>query len=332
MDARAPVEIFQAGLLLDRLDGSRPADSTRILLVVAHPRAKAAPSAAPKSSIRDFASRRVRVEASAEETASPWLPLLRRLSVISDEWLVWKNVDSALSGVGDVDSAAPASEWPAIQAEFLQWAAQEELGPAAVCTHIPGGLNLVAFPEGASEFLEMSVKERRILRGSTLFVIQDLKTLSEMDQRGFRRLRPGAEGLFKLVLNGAKWGGRPNWDGIRDKNIQELLAADPEGVARAARLFGPVKDAAIRGARAVVDSRWDGRAMAAVDAWFLLKGVRNPVILARRAWFRFDTKSSCPIVKAILGSRRKIPEDRAGWLQKVAATHTVHGMKMPRDV
>jgi hypothetical protein len=149
-----------------------------------------------------------------------------------------------------------------------------------------------------------------------------------MDERGFRRLRPGAEGLFKLVLNGTKWGGRPNWDGIAEKDIGKLLAEDPEGVELTARrLFGPVKEAAIRGARAAAASRWETKDMALVDAWFLGKSVRNPIILARRARFRFETKQSCPIVKAILGSRRKIPEDRAAWLAKVAETHTMHGME-----
>ncbi len=272
------------------------------------------------------------MEASAEERSSPWLPLLRRLSRVSDQWLVWKNVDSALSGIGDVDSAAPSAEWPSLEAEFLDWAVREKLGPAAVCRHIPGGLNLVAFPVGAPAFLEMSVKERRIFRGSTLFVIEDLEGLSEMDERGFRRLRPGAEGLFKLVLNGTKWGGRPNWEGIAEKNIDRLLAQDPEGVEMTARLFGPVKDAAIKGARAAADSRWERKEMALVDAWFIVKGVRNPIILARRARFRFETKSSCPIVKAILGTRRKIPADRAGWLAQVAETHEMHGMEIEGHV
>ncbi|MEA2508104.1 MAG: hypothetical protein QOG21_186 [Actinomycetota bacterium] len=267
------------------------------------------------------------MEGSLETPSSPWLPLLRTLSTVSDEWLVWKNVDSALSGVGDVDSAAPSAQWNSIENEFLDWALRERLGPAAVCRHIPGGLNLVAFPQGAAAFLEMSVKERRIFRGSTLFVIEDLEGLSEMDQRGFRRLRPGAEGLFKLVLNGTKWGGRPNWEGIEEKNIRELLAADPAGVEMAARLFGPVKDAVIKGARAAAESRWEPSAMALVDGWFVVKGIRNPVILARRARFRFETKSSCPIVKAILGTRRKIPENRAAWLAKVAETHEMHGME-----
>lgn len=266
------------------------------------------------------------MEASMGERSSPWLPLLRRLSVISDQWLVWKNVDSALSGIGDVDSAAPSGEWSWIQSEFLAWASRERLGPAAICRHIPGGLNLVAFPLGADAFLEMSVKERRIFRGSTLFVIDDLRGLSEMDERGFRRLRPGAEGLFKLVLNGTKWGGRPNWEGLAQKNIATLLARDPEGVVMAAHLFGPVKDQAIKGARAAAESRWEQGAMSLVDAWFVVKGLRHPLILARRARFRVKTKSSCPIVKAILGTRRKIPADRDAWLAKVAETHAVHGM------
>ena len=127
-------------------------------------------------------------------------------------------------------------------------------------------------------------------------------------------------------------GGRPNWDGIAEKNIGTLLTQDPEGVEMTARLFGPVRDAAIRGARAAAESRWERKDMALVDAWFIVKGARNPIILARRARFRFQTKSSCPIVKAILGTRRKIPADRAAWLAQVAETHEMHGMEMEGHV
>jgi hypothetical protein len=40
--------------------------------------------------------------------ADDWLPLLRRLTEVSESWAVWKNVDRALVGQGDVDSIAIA--------------------------------------------------------------------------------------------------------------------------------------------------------------------------------------------------------------------------------
>ena len=73
-----------------------------------------------------------------------------------------------------------------------------------------------------------------MFRGSTLFVLEQLQPLTMMDDRGFRRVRPGAEGLLKLVLNGSRWGGRPNMEGLHTKHVVELLEQDPEGSELAA--------------------------------------------------------------------------------------------------
>jgi hypothetical protein len=264
---------------------------------------------------------RLRDEPDRTEQGRVWLPLIRRLTEVSPSWVVWKNVDDALAGIGDIDAAAAREDWALIEREFRRWAAENRLGPAFACTHIPGGLNLVAVPESLPAFLEVGVKEQRIFRGSTLFSIGDLGPLAEMDPRGFRRLRAGAEGLLKLVLNGRKWGGRPNRQGLRARRVVELMGQDPEGVREAARLFGPARRAAITAAEAAVRGGWDQRAMLAVELWALLRGPRHPVLMARRVWFRMRTRASCPIVRAILEERRRIPVDRAAWLARVAETH-----------
>jgi len=46
-----------------------------------------------------------------------WLDLLRRLTATSPTWLVWKNVESALDGEGDIDSAAAPADWDALEAQ-----------------------------------------------------------------------------------------------------------------------------------------------------------------------------------------------------------------------
>ena len=122
--------------------------------------------------------------------------------------------------------------------EFLAWARELNLLPVALCRHIPGGRNLIAAPVGSKTFLELSIKHDKAFRGSTLFVLDDLLAMSEMDERGFRKLRAGAEGLLKLVLNGSKWLGRPNVEGLKAKHVRELLVSDPDGVAS---LFGRVR-------------------------------------------------------------------------------------------
>lgn len=252
-----------------------------------------------------------------------WLPLLRRLTQVSSSWLVWKNVDSALLGIGDIDAAAADGDRDVIQSEFRAWATEYHVGPVVVCRHIPGGLNLIAIPPAQPTFLEVSVKARKAFRGGTLFVLEDLTPLAEMDPRGFRRLRNGAEGLLKLVLNGMKWGGRLDAVALREKHIPELLRADPTGVALAAKLFGPAEQAAMAGAQAVARGAWNRRAMLTVELFALARALRHPFILAQRVWFRARTKQTCPIVKAILVDGRRIPADRDSWLRTIEANHAV---------
>jgi len=256
--------------------------------------------------------------------APPWLPLLRQLTDGCGSWIVWKNVDAALIGDGDIDSAAADEEWPRVEAHFREWATAHGLGPVVVCRHIPGGLNLIAVPDGMSTFLELSAKQNKIFRGTTLFELEDLTPLAEMDPRGFRRVRPGAEGVFKLLLNGSKWGGRRNLQGLESKNVPALLRDDPAGVRMAARLFGRAERAILALAGAVERGGWRGDAMLAVEVRSIAKGLGHPRVLARRARFRLFATQQCPVVDAILNDHRRIPADRDAWLRRVAAGHAVY--------
>jgi len=260
-----------------------------------------------------------------------WLPLLQRLSQLCPYWVVWKNAESAFTGVGDIDAAAPDADWPTIELEFRHWAQEHKVGPVAVCHHIPGGMNLVAVPPGMATLLEVGVKATRIWRGTTLFVLDDLKPLMDWDPRGFRRLRPGAEGLFKLLLNGVRWDGKPNAEGLRSKQVIPLLQQDPGGVYEAARVLGPAQHLAIRAAERVVAGGWDRNAMLAVQFWALLKCARHPTLTINRVRFLmlnrmglpFTQTLRCPVVAA-LDDKRRIPVNREQWLMRVAATHPVY--------
>ncbi len=256
-----------------------------------------------------------------------WLPLLRTLTAACPGWLVWKNVESALTGVGDIDAAAPVGEWPVVERCFREWAEEHGVGPVIVCRHIPGGLNLVAVPSDSATLLEMGVKNDKIWRGSPLFEYDDLRPLTDMDPRGFRRLRPGAEGLFKLMLNGSRWDGRPNDEGLRAKHVASLLRQDPEGARMAAKTFGPAERAAVAAAEGAAAGDWNRRAMLAVTAWALLRNLRRPVVLAQRLQFRLLAKQRCPVVAVLLGDERRIPADRDAWLRRASATHVVYSNK-----
>jgi hypothetical protein len=258
--------------------------------------------------------------------AALWLPLLRRLTEVSPTYVVWKQIDSAFQGEGDIDSAADPADWDVLEAEFRAWATEYGLEPVAVCNHIPGGRNLIAAPERLRSFLELSIKHDKIFRGAMLFTLDDLAPLTIVDPRGFRRVRPGAEGLLKLVLNGSRWVGRPNTEGLRTKHVVALLTEDPEGARLAARLFGSAEPAVLTLAARVRDGGWDRRAMLTIEARALGNAVRRPATLARRAWFRVFSTRHCPIVKAIVGGGRLIPGDRREWLARVAESHAVYGV------
>jgi hypothetical protein len=137
-------------------------------------------------------------------------------------------------------------------------------------------------------------------------------------------LRPVAEGLLKLVLNGSKWFGRPDVEGLKSKHVRELVESDPVGVTMAARVFGPAESAARRLASAVADGRWDRVAMSTIEAHAVAKGFRHPTAMARRVRFRLAAQRQCPIVYAI-GHGRVISEPRDAWLADVARGHVVHG-------
>jgi hypothetical protein len=266
------------------------------------------------------------VRALAANRAVLWLPLLRGLTEASPTWVAWKNVDSALNGYGDVDSAAPQKDWPRLADEFSTWAFSFGLGPVVLCTHAPNLLHLVALCEG-EPFFEVDLVGRKVFLGSTLFVPEDLRQVTEMDERGFRRVRPGAEGLIKLVGNGALRNGLPNRSGLIGKRIPELLGADPDGVRVAARLFGPAEGDVLKLARAVVRGSWDRRAMLSLQAWFLIRAVKEPQSVSARLRFR-RARQSCPVLRAVFGGR-VVPGDVHLWLEDVGRTHEIRRATPP---
>jgi hypothetical protein len=260
----------------------------------------------------------------AEDRTAIWLPLLRELTATVPDWIAWKHVDSAFSGDGDIDSVAPGTDWDAIRTVVRRWAAERGLGPVVVCSHAPGLLHIVVLPANGRLLFELDVNRHKVFLGSTLFQPADLKPLTRMDPLGFRRLRPGAEGLLKLVQNGMYRGARVNREGMRDKKIVELLASDPDGVAIAAGLFGPARAAVQRGADATVRGGWDRRAMLAVEGWALLRGLTEPRHVAWRLLFRYRRRR-CPVLVTVFRHRRRIPEAVDEWLARVTATdHEVY--------
>jgi hypothetical protein len=251
-----------------------------------------------------------------------WLSLLVGLTDACPGWMVMKGVESALVATGDVDSIAPSQEWVVVRDRFRSWATDSGLGPVVACTHAPYLLHLIALTDARPEFFELDVNRRKIFLGSTLFRPEDVAPMAIIDDRGFRRLPPGVEGVLKLVQNGMHRDGSPDIKGLRDKGIRDLLAEDPEGVVKAAGLFGRGRGALIRACEAVVDGGWDRRALLEMQSWCVLRGVGEPDAAMARLRFR-RRKKSCPVLISVFEHGRTIPGDRESWLESVASTHQV---------
>ncbi|MEJ7568867.1 MAG: hypothetical protein WKF41_11440 [Gaiellaceae bacterium] len=247
----------------------------------------------------------------AEERSLDVGTLLNRLTEASPSWLIWKNVDSALSGAGDVDSVAPQREWPSAVEVFTAWAADAGLRPVIVCRHLPGALFLVACDQAAKRLVELDVYSHLVLRGRAYVAPEELASLTQIDPRGFRRLRPGAEGLFLLLASTAS-----------DKRLRELLDSDPGGASQAAALFGRFSRAALLCADATVRDRRNRWAMTRWKLGALAGVARAPRLACSRLFFGLGRGSGCPVIAALAAGRR-IPPEATTWLADVRRTHPI---------
>lgn len=254
------------------------------------------------------------------DSATMLLPLLQELCGLSPDSAVWKNADSGLSGAGDVDFVTPQRAWTAVEAVFRSWARGCGLRPVIACRHMPDTIFLIAVDRARNDFIQLDVRSRMTFHGSTVFVPSDLGSCFELDERGFRRLRPGAEGLLKLVISGIAPAGRPRERAIAKEDVVHLLSRDPQGVIAGAALCAPVGKAAQSGAQALVEGGWNRRAMATVEAWFVVKGFTDPRIAWRRVRAK-RAKARCELIQTSIKSSRRISGNVDDWLTRVEQDH-----------
>lgn len=259
----------------------------------------------------------------ADRTAL-WTPLVQTLTREFPDWTIWKNADAALAGSGDIDSAAPARDWDAIVLAFRRWAHDCGLGPVIECRHPPRTMFLVALDESRRTFLELDVLGRKYFRGGTLFRAEELVPLSQLDGRGFRVIRPAAQALILLLCNGLRWGGRPDFAGIRKRNITALLEVDFAGVREAARCLHLPEEAVLVAVQGLLNGEWERRSMLKIEGSALLRSFGEPRIVASRARFRAFSKKGCPLLRAIFYGDRIIPGDADEWLREVRRDHRVY--------
>jgi hypothetical protein len=253
-----------------------------------------------------------------------WIPLVRHLTQAFPNWTIWKNADAALAGSGDIDSAAPASDWDAIVLSFRRWAHEYGLGPVIDCRHPPRTMFLVALDQSRTTFLELDVLGRKYFRGGTLFRAQELVPLSRLDPRGFRIIRPAAQALILLLCNGLRWGGRADVEGIQKRHVVTLLKADLAGVAETAKCLHLPERSVRAAAESLLSGQWDRRSMMEIERSALFRAFREPWIIVSRARFRALSKRRCPLLRSVFYGDRLIPGDPEAWLHQVARTHRVY--------
>ena len=259
----------------------------------------------------------------ADRTAL-WTPLVQTLTRDFPDWTIWKNADAALAGSGDIDSAAPARDWDAIVLTFRRWAHDCGLGPVIECRHPPRTMFLAALDESRRTFLELDVLGRKYFRGGTLFRAEELVPLGQLDDRGFRVIRPAAQALILLLCNGLRWGGRPDVAGIRKRDIRALLEADLAGVREAARCLHLPERPVLAAVRALLSGEWDRPSMLKIEGSAVLRAFREPRVIASRVRFRALSKTGCPLLRVIFYGDRVIPGDAEEWLRAVRRDHPVY--------
>ena len=251
-----------------------------------------------------------------------WLSLARGLSEVAPSWVACKSAGGAPTESGDLASTAPVEDWDALTQEFRRWVDATRLGPVVVCTHEPYVRHLVAL-DGPLRLFVLSLRARRVVRGATLFVPETLRPVTELDAWGFRRTRPGAEGVILLLDAVAQDGVEPDWPTLRARDVGALVARDRTGVRQTARLLlGPVDRAMVQLAEAVEGGRWDRRALSNMQRWCVARSLVEPAVMA--TWVRHRFTRPCAVLDALAAGRR-VPGDRRVWLDEVSADHSVDG-------
>jgi len=241
--------------------------------------------------------------------------LLRRLTAATPRWALVKGERPALEGTGDVDSAAPAEDWPLLRDAAAGWANDTGRGPVLACTHIPGMLVLAVVERAQpATLVQIDVLDHRLVRGMPVLHARDLGWQATIVPSGYRRASPAGEALARLVLD--------DWPAWRPRtpetlgSLAALLSADEgETSALAARLDPDLARALV----ALAEGRGPGAALRKLELRASTRAAREPRAFARRL-AAAPSRRRCPLLHA-LRAERTVTEDLDTWLGRVNRAH-----------
>jgi hypothetical protein len=217
-----------------------------------------------------------------------------------------------------MDSAAPASAWNDITDVFAAWASYGHLGPVVVCDHFPGVRFLITNVSSGVPFTELDVCHIQQFRGAALFTATQLGPLHRMDDRGFRRLLPGAEGTLVLLLKHCRLFGRM---GMPSPDLRSMLQDEAELHLTATTLNIPPK-ALQRLARQVVLGDWSRYDALIIQASQLMRIPRDPRLTRDRIRLRAHGIVRCRVMQSVLREHRVVDNPTAWW-SAVRSDHVV---------
>ncbi|WP_327249814.1 hypothetical protein [Streptomyces sp. NBC_01320] len=257
--------------------------------------------------------------------ALPWESLLAELTASVPNWTVFKHLDRALSGRGDLDAAAPRHSWAGVTATVADWYLGSRPDAVVVaCDHVSDvRVLLLVDPDRLPVVDEVDLLSVSSLKGAPWARAEDLASLSSVGPYG-RTLRPGAQTVVLALMYGLDYKGNVRIPDRELAAVRRGACEDPEGVDLAVRVLLP-KIAGRWAGRVVADIRSEAgevRRSRALVAALLASALMHPVHLVSRLEFR--SRRPCPVAELALHRGRRLPPgDLERFLTDVSAAHRV---------
>lgn len=215
---------------------------------------------------------------------------LRALTGKQASFVVWKHLDRALLGRGDVDAAAPLDRAAAVTSDAVALAKDLLLATHVVsCGHVQDKrLQFFVRPDTWPQLLELDVCTQPSRGLAPWASPARMLQLATVGDAGIRRLRPGAEAVVALVYSGLSPRGADLLPADERPTVRFGLETDLPGARNAIDLLAPAP--AQRPLHILLtqldQQRWDAAAARRAFFGFVLSGLAYPAYAARRARFR----------------------------------------------
>lgn len=238
---------------------------------------------------------------------------LNELTSRHEHFLVWKHLDRALQGRGDIDAAAPEGEVPAIAADAVSIAA-DTLGASHVihCDHVADKrLQFFIQPERLPQLFEFDVCMQPSRGFAPWADPPNMAPLAVVGVQGIRHLRSGAEAVVSLVYHGISWQGQDNLAGDERQIVQKGLADDLEGAYAACRTLPPrpARSPLLVLVESLCRGTWSRRYAQHAFGGFVLGGLARPAFTARRGMYRARLAGGreCLMSRLARSHNRRVP-------------------------